>query len=712
MRGRGAFLLAGVLVMAGWYTGGGVQAGPALITMPDAFKPASASADPPVIVPSPRSAAFPEGTLDARGLQLVIVGDHPLLKQAAAVVEGEVLARLGVQEVTPAQAADALSSNASAAPPLLIIGTVAHDEVRRRAQTAGVLVEQSEGYGLVVDGDGVLIAGADPQGAYWGVQTLRQLVSGRGLRFARIKDWPAFRFRGAMIYLDSHSPEVNDRLVELLAAYKFNHILVMANYVQWDATREAWHPMGASKEEARRVVELARLHGLEPIPLIELLGHSQWLFYGGANRDLLHDPTCPEPFNYDPLNPRVYDVVTAVLDEAIEVFRPRYVHIGHDEVRNVCPFPATEEARAIGFNKIFVDDVMRLYEHLRSRGVGTMMWQDVAFSEATRDVVSQLPKDIIFTDWHYQPGDDFPSIREIRDAGFSVIGATWYRPGNVEGFARSAWRDGALGMLQTRWTGYFGNRTILDGSAEQGVAYLRAAASFWNPEAPLPEPEAARRYYEGWAVGAARAISGYLVDISPWATRSLQDADGKGWIGRGPDYDLAALLDQATITDHGPVVRVGPFAFHVGGAIVPRVPRGFARDLPAAVTVPVGARAAAVAFLHATIWSAPAPRQEVSRYTLVYQDGTTFTRQLFYGREIAAWTEPTLQSLARYPAWRGQTRGTLDVALDVLVVPNPHPDRPIASIIVEGGNRWTGPVVVGLTLLDAVPPLPPIPGGR
>lgn len=684
--------------------------GTRLIAVDNAFDAAPDLHVPPEIVPVPQQATFPPGLLRLDGLRIVVAGDHPLLEVAADAIRQEAVVRFGMAPEVLARAAGAAQAEQSDGAGEVLVGTLDDPELAVRARAAGLAVERPEGYGLYVGGEGAFIVGADPAGAYWGAQTLRQLLvrgpEGPALRFARVADWPAFAFRGAMIYLDAFSQGINDRLIPMLAAYKFNHVLIMANYVKWDTTREIWHPLGATKEEARRIADLARRYGLEPIPLIELLGHAQWLFYGGANRDLLHDPECPEPFAYDPLNPRTYEVVLPVLDEAIETFRARYVHIGHDEVRNVCRFPATEQARALGFNRIFVDDVLRLYGHLRSRGVGTMMWQDVAFSEATREAVDELPQDIVFTDWHYQPGDDFPSVRQIREAGFQVIGATWYRPGNVETFARSALRDGAIGMLQTRWTGYFGNPTVLDGNAEQAVAYIRAGASFWNPQVPITEEVAARRYYDAWARMSYRPVAGKLVDIEPWVTRSLVDLDGSGWLGKGPDYDLSCLVKPQV---DGSIVRLGPYLFHLSGAVMTRANRGIARDLPGSITIPINARGAALVVLHAAAWGAPAPGQVVGTCTITYEDGTRLRRKLRYGREIAAWTDLPLQSLRRYPAWRGTTRSGLGVALDAFPIENPHPGKVLRSLTVEGQGGWTSPAVVGLTLLDEMPPLPLLP---
>ncbi len=189
------------------------------------------------------------------------------------------------------------------------------------------------------------------------------------------------------------------------------------------------------------------------------------------------------------------------------------------------------------------------------------------------------------------------------------------------------------------------------------------------------------------------------MDLRPFVTRSLDDPDGSGWIGKGPEYDLSALISSATDSR----VRVGPFKFHTTGAVMTRVNRGIARELPEQVTIPLNASTAALAVLHTTACAAPAAGMPVGRYVAMYEDGSTFAAPLEYQRQIAAWTEPVLQSLLRYPAWRGITRNGLKIGVDALVIVNPNPQKKIASFTVESSGGSASPAVSGLTLLDAVP---------
>lgn len=649
-----------------------------LKAVPDAVQ----ALPPAQILPVPQRAQYPAGTLPLAGLSVEVRGDAPELRWAARDLQSEWKTRL--QADLPL---------ASGAPGRIVIGTRADPALAQLAQSRGLLTDQPEGYALWVDAGGATVVGADPKGAYYGAQTLRQLLTPAGLRFAGVSDFPQLPQRMAMLYLDQYSKGVNDALIPLLAGLKYNSVLVMSNYVQWDAARQGGfaHPGGASKAEAARVANLARSYGLEPVPLIETLGHTQWLFHGGANQDLVQDPQSQNPFAYDTLNPRTYEVVLPILTEAVKTFGAKRVHIGHDEVRSRDRFPARENGKALGFPKLFTDDTLRLHRHLKSLGAGTMIWHDVAFADAFKDEIPRtLPKDIEVMYWAYNPAADYPLLADIKRAGFKAYAAGWRDNLNPETFARSAARYGSTGYVQTRWSGYFGNPSIWDGQAEQGVAYVRGGASAWNPAAPPVQNPAAR--YRDLYRGSGYAMQhGQLVDLKPVITRALTDRDERQWIQKGPGTDLAALPTGE--------VKLGAYKFLISGAVMTRGSRAAVRDLPDRVSLDIGARADGLAFLHTTGWPNPSDREQVGRYEIEFADGTRQVQPLEYGRHIRAWTEPLVTSMVQAPVWFGQTKEGLDVALGVLEWRNPMPDKTIKRVTLVSEGKGANPTLLGLTLL-------------
>uniref|UniRef100_UPI0025E58D06 family 20 glycosylhydrolase n=1 Tax=Deinococcus sp. TaxID=47478 RepID=UPI0025E58D06 len=458
-------------------------------------------------------------------------------------------------------------------------------------------------------------------------------------------------------------------------------------------------PGGATKAEAGRIAALARSYGLEPIPLIETLSHVAWMFQGGKNLDLAQDPQSQNPYAYDTLNPETYSrVVVPVLKEAVAVFKPRLIHLGHDEVRNRDRFPARPNGVAAGFEKLFVDDVTRLHDELKTLGVGSMIWHDATFADAViATLPAKLPKDLIVASWNYSPAPDYPILSTIQNAGFTALGASWGDFLNTETYARSAQQRGAAGMIQTRWTGYFGNPSIWDGQADQGVNYVRGGNSFWNPAAgPLAETDptlAEATYRDLYAPTPYAQQAGQLVDLSKLVTRTLADPDEKGWIHKGPTIDLSTLPTGQ--------VRFGAYRFQVSGAVMLKGARGAVSDLPTQAVIELNQKATRLAFLHTTGWPSTINRDPVGRYEIVYADGSKIVQPLDYGRHIRAWTELTPSSMVQSPGWRGKTSDGLDVNLGVLDWVNPKPEQAIKSVTLVSEGKNANPTLIGLTLIGS-----------
>jgi hexosaminidase len=627
-----------------------------LQAMPDAYL-GQASA---TLIPPPQQVKLEAGALPLEGLSIAVSSQDERLGWAARDVNLELVSR-GLKALPVTGSATQIR-----------IGTLEDAALAKEAQTRGLTPDKPEGYALWVEANGAGVVGFDVIGAYRGAQTLRQLVSSSGFKFAAVKDAPALQTRVAMIYLDAYSKGVNDFLIPMLARLKFSHVLVMTNYVRWDASRPMWHPNGATKDEAKRIAEMIRVNGMKAIPLLETPGHAQWFFYGGANRDLVQDPTSTDPYAYDTLNPRTYDVILPILKEITDVFKPDFVHIGHDEVTSRDRFPGRPEGQAIGLEKLFADHAVKLHDYLATLGVGTMIWHDVALSSAYREkILATLPKDI-------------------------VIASSWFAPGNPEAMAKAALRVNAFGAMQTRWSGYFGNPTMIEGQTEQGVAYVNAGSSFWNPNAPaVTTLEAAGRYRDAYRPAKLSAVAGRTVDLSAAVTRSLSDPDEKGWIGRGPSIDLSSFPAGAT--------RLGRYAFNVSGAVMLKGARAGADTLPQTVTLEVNSTAASIAFLHTSGWLSPltSPRTKIGAYKINYSDGTSATQVLEYGRQITAWTDTVIKTLTLEPVWRGRTKENLEVGVSVFVWQNPSPTKTIQTIECSSVGLQSNPVLIGMTLFDA-----------
>lgn len=90
----------------------------------------------------------------------------------------------------------------------------------------------SGAYSLTIDGKGVSIVGFDERGAFYGLQTLRQLIespvaSGGQLPYAQINDWPDLPNRGVVegFYGNPWSHKVRLSLIDFYGKFKMNTYL-------------------------------------------------------------------------------------------------------------------------------------------------------------------------------------------------------------------------------------------------------------------------------------------------------------------------------------------------------------------------------------------------------------------------------------------------------------------------------------------------------
>ena len=96
-----------------------------------------------------------------------------------------------------------------------------------------------EGYLLEVTSDKIIIAGSDDQGAFYGLQSLRQLVDagdGKMVQGLKVKDWPSFPFRAIRLYVPG--PEniafFKRFMRDFMSLYKYNKVIIELNCMRLD----------------------------------------------------------------------------------------------------------------------------------------------------------------------------------------------------------------------------------------------------------------------------------------------------------------------------------------------------------------------------------------------------------------------------------------------------------------------------------------------
>jgi len=239
-----------------------------------------------------------------------------------------------------------------------------------------------EGYRLVVSPGRASITAAAPAGAFYAVQTIRQLLPAPILRQAvvagvawtmpavTVEDYPRFVWRGAHLDVSRHfmPKEFVKKYIELLALHKMNtfhwHLTddqgwrieigkyprltaigarrtqTLIGRPQRDSSLNVFdkkpHAGFYTQDDIREVVAFARARFVNVVPEIEMPGHSQAAIAAYASLGNFGD-TVPvwTSWGVSPhiLNPSDTTIafMQNVLTEVMSLFPGKFVHVGGDE---------------------------------------------------------------------------------------------------------------------------------------------------------------------------------------------------------------------------------------------------------------------------------------------------------------------------------------------------------------------------------------------
>ncbi len=299
---------------------------------------------------------------------------------------------------------------------VVIMGTLTNSLIKKYCVDNGIKVTSEnpgkEGYILRVEKNLVVIAGSDDHGAFFGFQSLRQLIqssNGKVVQGVKIKDWPNLPFRAIRMYVPG--PEniafLKRFMSDFMALYKYNKIIIEFNcmrldkhpevntgwqefvkYMQYTRSNSSQGLYGEEKnsshydagdgfiiekEVVRDLVKFANDNFLEVIPEIPSLTHAYYLLT--KHPELAEYPGDDWPDTYCPSNPASYKLMFDVYDEYLEVIKPKMVHIGHDEwwgaPLGVCPRCSGKD-----YSKLYAGDIVKLHSYFKKKGIKIAMWGD------------------------------------------------------------------------------------------------------------------------------------------------------------------------------------------------------------------------------------------------------------------------------------------------------------------------------------------------
>ena len=275
-----------------------------------------------------------------------------------------------------------------------------------------------EGYAIVTAEESVYITAKTSAGAFYALQTIRQLVESGEWLTGAIVDYPRFDYRGILIDISRHhrSVEFLKRQIDMMARLKMNRLHLhltdaagwrieveayprLTEYAAWrkGATWKEWWSrdnrdyaeMGTegayggflTKEDAKELVRYAADRYITIIPEIEMPGHSAEVVAAYPELACSQKPEQQEDLCIG--NEATFEMMQTILDEIIEIFPSEYIHIGGDEATKKSWTECEDCQRRMREEGLeSVDELQsymihRIEEYLNARGRQIIGWDEI-----------------------------------------------------------------------------------------------------------------------------------------------------------------------------------------------------------------------------------------------------------------------------------------------------------------------------------------------
>jgi hypothetical protein len=330
-----------------------------------------------------------------------------------------------------------------------------------------------EGYSIIPDGKGLALTAATDSGIFYALQTVKQLVTGYGanahLHTARIRDWPAMKYRGLDDDL-SRGPvttlDFEKKMIRTIAAYKINLYSPYFEHTAAYASNPLIAPPGGgiSATDAAALVAYARPYHVTIVPEQEAFGHLR-----NALTWEQYQPLAETPHGavLAPGQPGSIALIKQEFAELAAEYPGPFLHIGADETVDLGVGQTKADVDTRGLGQVYLDFMQQVVTALQPLHRRLLFWGDIA--QDSPDLLKAMPQSFkdstIAIAWGYNPEPKGFSkmLTPYTNAGFE----TWVSPSvhnfrvvypdnnmalpNIQQFTRDGQKIGATGQLNTIW---------------------------------------------------------------------------------------------------------------------------------------------------------------------------------------------------------------------------------------------------------------------
>lgn len=340
---------------------------------------------------------------------------------------------------------------------------------------------RSESYTLEISSDAITITSEGLNGAFYALQTLRQIFKQGNIPCLKIEDAPDFAYRG--VYHDvtrGKIPTVSTikKLIDQMAYFKMNSLqLYVEHTFAFEETKELVKKTGClTKEDIFELDAYCYENFIEFIPSIATFGHMYEILEQEPYRHLRVCRDFEAPKNpwgarmrhhtLDPMQDESFALVKSLIDQYAPLFRTNVFNFCGDET-----FDLVHYGEGVDVGELYTTFVQKIINYLHAGNKRVMMWADIVLKHPEQ--LCKLPDDICFLNWEYGPEPSEEKVAKLHEAGKQQIvcpgTSSWSRfcedvaieEKNITRLIDLGYKYGAVGVLNTNW-GDYGNPASLD----------------------------------------------------------------------------------------------------------------------------------------------------------------------------------------------------------------------------------------------------------
>ena len=341
-----------------------------------------------------------------------------------------------------------------------------------------------EGYQLDVTQASIQITADGPAGAFYALQTLRQLFAQDAVPCLHIEDHPDFAYRG--FYHDVSRGKIPNmetlkQLIDRMAYYKLNSLqLYVEHTFEFKECEDIISTRGyLSKAEIQELDAYCRENFIEFIPSMSTFGHMYEVLQQPKYRHLraaTGDDVAPALWHsrmkhhtIDPRHPESFPLVQSMIDQYASCFESEWFNICGDETFDLHNCAESKEQTA----ELYVEFVKKIISHVQGKGKKVMMWADFFWMWNYPEAINMMPDNICYLNWWYYADPQEENVAYLAEKQKLQIlcpgTSSWFRlcenvgleEINICQMAEFGKKYNAMGILNTNW-GDLGNPCSLD----------------------------------------------------------------------------------------------------------------------------------------------------------------------------------------------------------------------------------------------------------